>query len=668
MARSVDANIIAKQNSQIHSPKYVIRIKPSRASLDEEYVDITDIVESCSIDTNREGDPNTATLNVLSYEGEYDVVNVLSENHRLFKRGSMVEISAGFEDPDSITDTEIIFYGYVSEGYKQKYKVGSKEGITIKLIDRGFFLLEKVTTGLYQNMSIGSMLLDILETHAGFTSDEVDFEALQGLPLIREAQFVDETLWDIVCMCGETMLLSPYFAVIDDGTPEVLIFDSYPDTFLGEFVINHTMTGTGTSALQEHNLEHAWDDNDLSSEITVVGALKTEEFQERRHVIYVCPNWIELGLNSFGAGDIYRGTKDYFELMTGGDGNWMYDSLYWDPEASGNDRMYGVGYQGTLECYGGTDWTEGQWAASAGLIADADLWSLTCQGPFPYTQRAIQTFADIPFPNEPYQTVKTGIADDQGTTGYFPDYNDNGGTNISVDPETLSLSAGIYEFGELFAWGGVWKTAWESLVNGHAIWFSGMLPTKDTWDTTYKIFTDVDYPFETDHGPSSTEYYTFFLVKAPLQYNHSSHGGPYTQEWDGMVIPFGFGYSADLIVEEARFTGTATDSELFAEYGTTRYDEVENDLLFSDDACAELATSIVERRKLFYVQGRLIRELNLQIEPGDIVDYYNMRTGCTETFCITRIKYDFSYNPSKGFSMELFGGVLESNGTRIQVW
>ncbi len=646
--RSLDPILKARQDSAINKPYIEVWAKPSESSNDNEYVDLTDYVVNFSINRNLEGEPNTASIDVECTLGKYDLFNLLSAERKKLMKFVKVKIYAGFKDD---TDKQLLFTGYVTECPILKYEVGEQEIVTVTLQDRSCMLDYPIDTQEYgvntitwSTHTLEEILTDVLTVHGKLQATDFDVDQLSSI-IVNRVQFTQETVWDIIKLCAQAKNLAAYF----DERGKLQLID-----------LPQVASPYGTSATVYIDQEPTWSDNDLKSRITVIGGLAHEETRAPRTVVEVNPN------------EGVRDYKDNFDSQTGTAGNSQYDSLYYDPTASGDDRQYGIGFQGTCV---GVDITSHDLTIKENKKRESypdNGWKITCQGPFPWTTGVDAISGEIfPFPNEPYQDPKTGIADD-GDTGYFSIYNANGGTNMVIDPETLtSKYNGMQDNGvmiDFWAW-------WYIIKVGGGEIYSGILPSKEDW-FKYMAWYSYNIPYPDpfgdgrDLGPTATEFWVFTICWCPSWYPVKDSNGHYTgtqsQPYDRMIYAYGMEYEADEIFIEEHYTGTAEDSSIESFFGT-KYDEEENELLFSYDDCAYLATKILDNLKIFSNKLTITVPLNLEYQEGDNVDFYNERNGCTYYMCITSIDYNYEGRGER-FTMELRGGIQTVNGTTIRLW
>ncbi|MCK9578593.1 hypothetical protein M0R01_03860 [bacterium] len=662
------------QDSVIQNPKYQVLVKPSHDSGDEEYVDITEYITVGSIERNIEGEPCTASITVSSKRGEFDICNLNSLLRNTFKDKAMVKISLGMGDITNPDNLLSMFTGYVASGYDQEYIRREEETVTIPLQDRSCFLDSPITTDQYLNTDLETVLDDVLKTYGGLSADEIGDISTLASYTVPMCQFTDETIWDIVNMICQVAIVLPYFD--EDG---VLRVTRIPMTITGtdtEYYVWDQLKfqDDETAGTPTLSISHSWNNDSLRSKITTIGGIKSNEWTGGQvPVIDVDPNFVGYAL----------GLKPDFEATTtlwyGSLGNPCYDCLSRDPSATGDDRYFGAGFQGTIVpiyFLNEGETIEDDYLIVSQLRKDPDNWALVVQGPFPWTRYTHDCQGDGPGirqwgcrPAEPYQTVQTGIGDggDLGTSGYFSIYNTDGGTTVQIDVSTLSNEMTWCEYPVQRFFENGWGDRCVDL---------GIVPSKDEWDSFMGIMTGngqpgsgVPYPFDPEDydGPTSTEFYVYALTFLAIHSGRDFNWAYGDYDYRNKIFRWGGLYLAGEFYPETSYTGSAVDAELDAYYGESRYEEVENPLLWDDNDCNDLATSIIDSAKIFYLQTKVTRPLNFEIEPGDNILYLNVETGCEEKACITRVAYNFG-NRSDAFTTEAYGGILDIDGTVIKTW
>uniref|UniRef100_A0A6M3J3A5 Uncharacterized protein n=1 Tax=viral metagenome TaxID=1070528 RepID=A0A6M3J3A5_9ZZZZ len=647
------------------NPVYKVEIKPSEASA-EEYEDITSIVVDGSISRNSEAKPNTAKLKVVNTEGIYDIVKVTSGSCKKFKPGAKVRIYLGYGSADTL-----MFTGYVKEGYDPTYERNKKEEITVTLncraagteaidyTENNINSIAYISGTIYQyweaignpggwirgeEWTVKRILEHVLITYGGMSIDNIEIDAELNEE-VEKAQFVEESLWEIVKLCCQTKMHIGYFDTDGKFKTKPLQFDS-PDW-------DYSTSDGSTTQL----IAHTWSTKDLASQVVVTGGIN----------FYSKPAITIIVFNT----DPYRG----IHTNTAGyppNGTDMYDALCGDPNASEADKIYGIGHQAFLTP---------RYSATPGKSLDSserrnpDNWDKVLQGPFPWTTGGI--------PNEPHQTIKTGIGDgdDMGVDGYFKKWNMNSGVEIEIQPDTLNCTGD--GFGKQYPPVIQQLMYWSNCVNtplGLFLQWYGILPSKDAWDAHWKALNEktpcplFDYPLDEGvyNGPSSTEYYTFaynLLDALQAENQFRTYGYDLGELWDAYnkVWQWGLMFEAETeVLPSTNWSGTVTDPELWAKYGARKSQNIENPLLFGTTACEFVAAKTIERLKYMSIAGGFNRTLQLELECGDLVDYYNHRIQCLETLTSVQCAYTFGRN--KKNLMTIKGGVIRSNGTTLKVW
>ena len=662
------------------NPVYKVEIKPSEDS-EEDYEDITYIVLEGSIKRNSEAKPNTASLQIINTEGLYDIVNVMSATRSKFKSGAKVKIYLGFGSPDNL-----LFTGYIKEGYDPTYARNKEETITITLSDRSDgteaidYTENNVNTIEYSPMTLNQnyspvngefvwsneqtwnvkqILEHVLVVYGGMDLSDIDIDNELAELQVPKAQFVEESIWDIVQLCCQTKMHIGYFDVDGKFKTKPVQFDSLDWNY-------RTSDGSTTQSIA-----HSWSTKNLASRVCVTGGVNFYGAEPYSLVVY----------NTDPFAGVW-GTMETFNQFAP-NGNIMYDALRYNPNVSDADKIYGIGHQGYLTPrYGAVR------SLSRAEIGDSALWDKVVQGPFPWTVEG--------YPCEPYQTIKTGIGDgaDMGADGYFKKWNMQGGTTVLITPSTLTCTGdGRYkQYPHIMQ-------ALCSLSNmappppepdpspmQRSLFYQwyGILPSKEVWDSHWELENEkygaplFDYPLNTDDydGPSSELYYVFtynlldawlaelfFAIMSEYMGNTMRDlGNMYYKVWQ-----WGLKFAAETIeLPSTNWTGTSTDTELFAKYGERKSQNIENPLLFGTTACEFVATKILERLKYMSIIGGFTRTLQLELECGDLVDYYNNRIECVETLTTTQCSYSFGRN--KKNTMITKGGIIRSNGTTLKAW
>lgn len=658
-------------------PSYKVEIKESELAADITYEDITEIVSDGGINRNLEGKPNTATLRVANTEGQYDIVKVTSANSKKFKAGAKVKISLGLS-----TANILLFTGYVKEGYKPRYKKDSKETITVRLQCRaaGTHIIDytknNVTTIEFSSAvswdggselqpsgtkwSVKRILEWVLVEKGGMDINDIVIHADLDLVIVDKAQFIKESVWGIVQLCCQTRMQAGYFDV--DGT-----FKTQPWQFSN---IDLDMSGTSNSDY-EAQIDHDWRTNELISEIVVLGGMKYSGRKAEKKTIFDVDPW------TTGAA---RGQKDLFESQSGGTGNKQYDSLYGLPGLSESLKKYGIGMQGSivpeygfvLPIVGYIDLI--RWWEDAGDgfgINDESKWTKVVQGPFKWSLQGV--------PNEPggFGAKKGGIGDgaDMGATGYFLKYNQSGGTNVEIDPSTLSVKwdGAFGQFPEII--GGLFND-WEDTQHLHGHY--GILRSEEEWNRMWEASYDTKgypkfaYP-AVGAAPTTEEYYTYTYVcwDAGISYtkwpDDNSREYNLCKEIENTAWQWGMRYTADWTeIPAEHWTGTHVDPELFGIYGKSKLDTLKNPLLFGTTECEYVGSKLVEHLKFFHIQTGAVIEQQLQLEPGDVIDYLDKRLNVIERLAISNIKYKFG--KERLHTVDFRGGLISSNGTTVKAY
>ncbi len=673
--RSIDPALKVLQNAQSQNPTFKVMRKPSEASIDA-YEDITHLVKSADIQINGEGTPNSAVLNVVSTKGAYDIFNVKSLTRKHFRKGTKIQVYAGFQ-----SSFQLLFTGYVVNFFEQRYEKGKAETVSIKLGDKGYgdgkiSYRKKITTREYyikepgdpnygdtpagnesNFWTIKEIIEDVLVRYGGmsiddiFVDEELDYSLLgnyldENASYRGAVQFIEESIWDILQLCCEVKRHVGYFD--ENGQ-----FRTKPL----QFTVSDFIEGTAVSGTFNKEIDHYIADDDIQAQMTVIGGVKfAGRRAEKTVVINVDPY---AGIHAI---------KAQFETETNGTGhtNWL-DSLYGQWDAANNDKFYGIGFQGTCVPVDGNGIVEPPYDQPP--FGDPDrsnynTWFLTVAGPFKFTLDGI--------PNEPYQVPKTGLGDgaDMGATGFFTKYNIDGGTNVTIDPDTLAYDPDVPgSSGQGRHWpeaiGDMFGDFYQANFTNPPLGYSeprsiishrfGVLPSRQQWSNDWlNAFHNEGFPPDFPYpeaiiaasnapgydGPDDDEYFIFmathtdylkywFAVK--FQYFEDRWRWQQMEVWFHRVFQWGITMAADWTeLPLEHFTGTSIDGELVDYYGTDQAEEFENPLIFSDPECELLGSMTIDRLRKFHGQAKFERPLNLELEIGDLIEIYNERTGCTE--------------------------------------
>jgi|GEM_PF-3588541 len=164
----------------------------------EEVLDLTPWLQSASCSFCLEHEASEGEIIILDKDGRFDPL-ANGTYAQVFAEHNKVEIYMGYSD-----EVYKVFTGRIASG-SAHYEAGKADEITVPLLDMGkSFWDMKVSSELYTNEYVNTILTDIFTSKGNLTEDEITLAA--GEYLVDKIQFIDETLMDI-----GWMLMSPNF-------------------------------------------------------------------------------------------------------------------------------------------------------------------------------------------------------------------------------------------------------------------------------------------------------------------------------------------------------------------------------------------------------------------------------------------------------------------------